>query len=279
MISRELGVKPPPRGEDLPTGDGEPMETHRHAQQMFLLISTLEEAWKDRDDFFVGGDMFIYFSELQAKNQDFRGPDVFVVLDTARRERKSWVVWEEEGRSPDVVIELTSASTEHVDRGEKMRIYAQLLHVAEYYIFDPFSGALDAYELEPSSRSYRKRTPDAEGRYASGATGLALGVVPTHFGSIDAPLLRWIGPDGAPLPTGAELAAEATERATQVEGRIAQAEGRAAQAEDRVAQAEGLVVQAQDLVAQAEERAAREATRAEEALRRVAELEARLRDQ
>jgi hypothetical protein len=26
--------------------------------------------------------MFVYYSELQAKSNDFRGPDVFVVLDT-----------------------------------------------------------------------------------------------------------------------------------------------------------------------------------------------------
>ena len=40
--------------------------------------------------------MFLYFSKTQAKNNDFRGPDVFVVMNTSRRERKSWVVWEED---------------------------------------------------------------------------------------------------------------------------------------------------------------------------------------
>ena len=60
---------------------------------------------------FVGANMFLYFSQTQAKKNDFRGPDVFVVMDTTRRERKSWVVWEEDGRVPDVVIEL------HVDGG------------------------------------------------------------------------------------------------------------------------------------------------------------------
>jgi Uma2 family endonuclease len=86
------GFRPPPRGEDLPHGDGEPMETQRHVEQMLLLIRTLKDAWRDRSDVFVGGNMFIYFSELQAKRNDFRGPDVFVVMDTVRRERKSWVV-------------------------------------------------------------------------------------------------------------------------------------------------------------------------------------------
>jgi len=34
--------------------------------------------------------MFVYFSETQAKRNDFRSSDVFVVMDTERRERKSW---------------------------------------------------------------------------------------------------------------------------------------------------------------------------------------------
>ena len=167
--------KPPPRGEDLPHDDGEPMETARHRQQMNLLIDTLDDHWRDRDDVCVEGNMFVYFSELQAKQNDFRGPDVFVVMDTVRRERKSWVVWEEDGRTPDVVIELTSPSTEHVDRGDKMRIYAQLLHVPEYYIYDPWTARHDAFELDGSTRTDRTRTPDAEGRFASRVTGLSLG--------------------------------------------------------------------------------------------------------
>lgn len=88
------GVRAPPRGEDLPTEDGEHMETPRHRQQLNLLIHTLEDHWAGRDDFYVGGDMFLYFSEIQARTRHFRGPDFFLVMDTTRCERKSWVVWE-----------------------------------------------------------------------------------------------------------------------------------------------------------------------------------------
>ena len=43
---------PPPSGElDLPCEDGEPMDTPRHSQQMNLLITSLELAWRDRDDY------------------------------------------------------------------------------------------------------------------------------------------------------------------------------------------------------------------------------------
>jgi Uma2 family endonuclease len=237
-MTTELPFKPPPRGEDLPHDDGEPMESARHLQQMWLLIHSLQDAWRDRDDVYVAGNMFIYFSELQARNHDFRGPDVFVVMDTVNKERKSWVVWEEDGRTPDLVIEIVSPSTEHADRGDKMRIYATILHVAEYYLFDPFTGALDAYELDASRRSYRRREPDADGRFASPVTGLALGVVPGRAGGIEAGWLRWIGPDGAVIPDRGEREA---------------------------ARADSEAV-----------RARAEAERAEEALRRVAELERQL---
>lgn len=203
--ARRMSIKPPPRGEDLPFSDGEPMESDRHVHQMGLLIGALRDAWRDRDDFHVGGNNFVYFSETQARNNDFRGPDVYVVMDTPKRERKSWVVWEEAGRTPDVVIELLSETTEHVDRGDKMRIYAKLLHVSEYYLFDPFTAVFEAYALDASTRTYGRREPDLPGGdFSSAATGLVLGVRPGTIHDIEARWLRWIRPDGYVLPFGLE---------------------------------------------------------------------------
>jgi Uma2 family endonuclease len=223
------GFRPPPRGEDLPHSDGEPMESDRHVEQMFLPRESLKDHWRDRDDVFVGTSMFVYFSELQAKNQDFRGPDVFVVMDTIRRERKSWVVWEEDGRTPDVVIELLSATTEDVDRGDKMRIYAKLLHVPEYYLFDPFTGVLEGYGLEVATRSYRRREPDPDGRLQSAVTGLSLGVVQGKSGGMEAAWLRWFGRDGHVLPTAAERAAAEAARAERETARADEALRRVAE--------------------------------------------------
>lgn len=234
MTLMDSGYKPPPRGEDLPTSDGEPMETTRHREQMVLLIATLQDAWRSRDDYYVGGDMFVYYSELQAKHRDFRGPDVFVVMDTVKRERKSWVVWEEDGRAPDVVIELTSPSTEHIDHGDKMRVYARLLRVAEYYVFDPFTARLEAFEVDPETRAYRPRTADAQGRFNSVATGLTLGVVPGRAGDIDANWLRWIDAAGNVLPTGQERAEREAERAEREAERADAAVRRVAELEARL---------------------------------------------
>ena len=50
------------------------MENPKHRTQMNILIDSLELAWEARDNFYVGGNMFFYFSELQSRSNDFRGP-------------------------------------------------------------------------------------------------------------------------------------------------------------------------------------------------------------
>jgi Uma2 family endonuclease len=57
-------------------------------------------------------------------------------------------VWEE-GKGPDVVIELTSASTRWEDLGSKKGLY-EALGVQEYFLFDPFGEY-----LSPPLRGFR----------------------------------------------------------------------------------------------------------------------------
>jgi len=205
--------QPPPGELDLPYDDGEPMDTPRHRQQMNLLITSLELAWQARDDFFVGGNMFVYFSDSQTVRNDFRGPDVFVVLDTERRERRSWVIWAEGGRAPTVVIELTSPSTEDVDRGAKMEIYARRMRVPIYVLFDPWTGKLEGYELDSIRLAYRPLEALPNGNLSCAPLGLSLGVRPGVHERVEAPWLRWIGEDGKILPSEHEVAEEERKKA------------------------------------------------------------------
>jgi Uma2 family endonuclease len=214
-------LRPPPRGEDLPYEDGEPMESSRHLEQMNLLIHSLRDAWRDRHDFYVGGNMFVYYSETQAKRYDYRGPDVFVVLDCDDHERKSWVVWEEGGRTPDVIIELTSPSTAAIDRGPKMDIYARLLRTAFYALYDPFSGALEAFELDGAHRRYVPIAAGTDGRVRCEPLGLSLGVVPGTLFRCEAPWLRWFDDAGNVLPASEERVAVAERRAAAAEAELA----------------------------------------------------------
>src|SRR5258706_14843666 len=131
------GGKGLPGQDELPCDDGEPMETAFHVDQNALLYDALCAALAGRHDFYIGSNMFVYFSEQQLRSNDFRGPDFFLVLDVDAKKRKSWVAWEEGGRLPDVVVEVTSDSTADVDRGDKMRIYSQVWHTGAYFVFDP----------------------------------------------------------------------------------------------------------------------------------------------
>ena len=276
-------IPTPPRSEDLPCDDGEPMETARHRRQMQLLIDSLELAWNDRDDFYVAGNMFLYFRETQAKKNDFRGPDVFVVLGTHRGDRRSWVVWEEGGKAPDVVIELVSESTEHVDRGEKMHIYARSLKVGEYFIFDPFSAQLDGYELDAARGVYRTKTPDAAGRLRCDQLELSLAAVQGSYFREEAKWLRWFDADGRELPTPQELAEMTVQRADKeaqradVEAQRAETEAQRAETEAQRAEAEAQRAEAEAQRADVEaQRAEAEAQRADRLAREVAELRAKL---
>ncbi len=53
------------------------MESSLHYMQLLLLVSCLEWLWRDRNDFFIGANLTIYFSRQQLRNRDFRGPDFF----------------------------------------------------------------------------------------------------------------------------------------------------------------------------------------------------------
>lgn len=114
-----------------------PLETYLHLQQIILLLTCLEWHWRDRQDFFAAGNLTIYYSPQQRKSEEFRGPDFFVVLDTHRKPRRSWVVWEEEGKYPHVIIEILSPRTAKVDRNLKKDIYENTFRTPDYFWFDP----------------------------------------------------------------------------------------------------------------------------------------------
>ncbi|MCY7275585.1 MAG: Uma2 family endonuclease [Phormidesmis sp. CAN_BIN44] len=135
---------------DLIFEDGVPLESNRHRIAMNVLINSALTALVDRPDSFVGGNMFVYYSQNQAMNRDFRGPDFFVALDVdGSRERQGWVTWQEEGRYPDVIVELMSPSTAAVDRTVKKDLYEQVFRTSDYFIFDPFDAtAFQGWHLE-----------------------------------------------------------------------------------------------------------------------------------
>ena len=137
----ETEIPKPPT--DLIFDDGIPMESTKHRRYMNVLIRsvvTLMES-RNRKDYFVGGNMFIYYSSQQVKNKDYRGPDFLLCLNVdGEKDRQGWVVWEEEGRYPDLIIELMSPSTAKVDQVTKKELYEQTFRTPNYFIYDPVNA-------------------------------------------------------------------------------------------------------------------------------------------
>jgi Uma2 family endonuclease len=242
---------PPPTQDDLPYDDGMPMESERHVLQMELLIDALRPWLDAREDGYVGGNMFVYYSLKQVRNQDFRGPDVFVALNVPKGERKSWVCWEEE-KTPDVVIELLSVSTHTVDKVEKKRIYQDQMHVAEYFWYDPFDP--DDWAGFQLQGVYQPIPINPQGQLVSQVLNLALIRWLGTFKGVSTTWLRWAQLDGTLLLTAEELAVQRADQiqvqADQAQARAHQEQERANQEQERANQAEQRADQAQHQVGQ-----------------------------
>jgi Uma2 family endonuclease len=176
--------------------DEPPMETELHLRQLMLLIQSLELLWKDRQDFYAFGNLTIYYSPNQRKSEYFRGPDFFVVLGVARKPRKSWVVWEEEGKYPHVIIEILSDSTAETDRGLKKEIYQETFRTPNYFWFDPNSLEFKGFQLMVGK--YEEIAANEQGWLWSQQLELFLGIHDSQ--------LRFFTPEGKLVPTPEEVA-------------------------------------------------------------------------
>jgi Uma2 family endonuclease len=197
--------------------DEPPVETELHLEQIMLLIKCLKWLWKDRIDFYAAGNLSIYYSPNQKKNENLRGPDFFVVLGTERKTRKSWLVWEEDGKYPNVIIEILSATTANSDKVTKKELYQNTFRTPDYFWFDPYTLEFAGFHLVDNK--YQPLNPNEKGYLWSEQLGLYLGV---HEG-----LLRYFTPESDLVPTPEESAAEANQRAATAEKRAEQETQRA----------------------------------------------------
>ena len=130
-----------------PETDGKPMgETDIHIAQIIDLLFALTRYFREDPQVYVAADLLLYYVEGDPK--EFVVPDVFVVRGVPKGQRRIYKLWEE-GRAPDVVFEITSASTRREDLGTKRVLYADL-GVKEYFVFDPTGE-----DLRPPLRAFR----------------------------------------------------------------------------------------------------------------------------
>ncbi|WP_017296226.1 Uma2 family endonuclease [Geminocystis herdmanii] len=201
-----------PQGEFW--SDEPPLETYQHLQQIIILLKSLQWLWQDKKDYFCAGNLTIYYSPNQKKSEYFRGPDFFVVLNTDNDEtRKSWVVWEEGGKYPNVIVEILSDSTAKFDhevalrdRSGKKEIYQDIFRTPDYFWFDPFTLEFQGFTL--ISGTYQAITPNEQGWLYSEQLELYLGL---HEGK-----LRYFTPDGELVSTPEESAIQERQKADKL---------------------------------------------------------------
>lgn len=130
-----------------PETDGKPIaESDLHRNIMVAIIRLLQRFFAGRQ-VYVSGNLLIYYEE--GNRYKSVAPDCFVVREIEPHLRALYKIWEE-GKGPEVVFEVSSKSTQRLDLGKKMRLYAEL-GVQEYFIYDPTADYLNpplfAYEL------------------------------------------------------------------------------------------------------------------------------------
>jgi Uma2 family endonuclease len=218
---------------DYPTSDGRPMaETDHHRDLMVDTIKTLQARYKSNNMVYVSGNLLVFYE--QGNRRRHLAPDVFVVKGVPNHRRKNYLIWEE-GKSLDVVIELTSSSTAGEDQRHKKLLYRNKLRVPEYFLFDPFGDYLnpplqgfwlvngDYVAIEP-----------VNGRLPSEILGL-------HLEANGAELRLWDPNSGTWLPTPEETnEAEKEERIKAQQERDREAEARR-KAEDELARLRALL--------------------------------------
>jgi Uma2 family endonuclease len=199
-ILKPLTTRSPDIEVDYPTSDGRPIgETDLHRRVMNDAIETLELYFADQQ-VYVSGNILLFYRPGNKRRHV--SPDVLVVRDLDPGDRENYLLWKE-GKSPNVVIEVTSKSTRDEDWEDKLEIYRDEIKVVEYFLFDPRSEYLN-----PSLQGYRLD----RGRYqpiAPGGKRLPSEELGLHL-EADGSRLRFFEPvSGKWLPTPKEVRLEA----------------------------------------------------------------------
>ncbi|MFL5243104.1 MAG: Uma2 family endonuclease [Gemmataceae bacterium] len=126
-----------------PDSDGKPLgETPVHVKNAVWILFELDQYFKNDPLVYAASNMFVYYEKGNRRRHV--SPDVFFVRGIAKgnvMDRRRYLVWEE-GKAPDLAIEITSESTQAEDRETKMAIYQDKLKVKEYFLFDPYEEYL-----------------------------------------------------------------------------------------------------------------------------------------
>lgn len=231
---------------DLPSEDPEEsgLPDEFHDLQPQLLSRTLRLIHYPSDRCFTGSDMNLYYDSNHLRWH--KRPDWFLVVDVPRlyqgRDlRNSYVVWDE-GKAPNVIVELLSPGREAEDLGayvdevieenppadlppyslekdesgisppHKWEVYEQILQVPYYLVFSRYSNRLRFFRLV-DGRYQEKPLDSANPRAWLPDLEIGLGVWHGEFEGVTRAWLRWYDIEGNWLLTDTQRERLAKEQA------------------------------------------------------------------
>ncbi|MFP4102389.1 Uma2 family endonuclease [Coleofasciculus sp.] len=214
-----------PTSQELPCSDDTPVDNELQNLVPNLLLSILAFIWQERQDWFLGVDMGIYYL-YENKRQPALIPDGFLSIGVPRRSgesgRLSYVLWEENNIPPILAIEIVSKkyNDEYEDKKDK---YAQL-GVLYYLIYNPNHWQrdehqpLELYRLEQGEYSLQTEP------YWMPEVRLGIGRGIGTYVDWTREWLFWYDEQGNPYPLPEELIEQERQRAEQERQRAERAE-------------------------------------------------------
>jgi Uma2 family endonuclease len=123
-------------------------ESDVHRRVIIDLIGALETYYAGKQ-VYVSGDLLLFYEPGNRRRHV--SPDVLVTIGLELGDRLNYILWQE-GKPPDMVIEVTSKTTRREDLEDKFVIYRDQIKVPEYFLFDPLGDY-----LRPQLQGYRLR--------------------------------------------------------------------------------------------------------------------------
>ncbi len=131
---------------EYPDEDFEPrQEGDKQRRNLSYTTEALRLWFEKRQNVYVSGNLFIRYREEKVEKRI--APDTFVVFGMSNEDRVSYKIYEEGGKAPDFVLEITSKGTVTKDREQNPLIYRDL-GVKEYFQYDPTGEYLKPTSLQ-----------------------------------------------------------------------------------------------------------------------------------
>ncbi|MBD2362846.1 Uma2 family endonuclease [Anabaena minutissima FACHB-250] len=207
-----------PTAAELPDSDDTPVDNELQNLIPNLLLAILSVVWSDRQDWFFGVDMGIYYLPTAPRKSIV--PDGFLSLGVERRRqqrgRLSYVLWEENWIPPILVVEVVS-QTYGGEYDTKMSKYLDL-GVLYYVIYNPDHWQRDNHApFEVYKQIDDEFILRSQERFWIPELQLAIGVDVGIYGDWEREWLFWFNQDGERFPSPDERVEQAQQQAQQAQ--------------------------------------------------------------